>query len=124
MLVDDTPVIRLVIRRTLERDCRFDVVGEACDGAEGIQLTKELHPDLVLLDLAMPVMDGLEALPHICTQATVIVLSAFSGTQMGDQVIKAGALSYIEKDHLATQLIPGIFSAMSVPQGNSALYPL
>ncbi len=121
MLVDDTAVIRMVIRRTLDADHRFEVVGEACNGAEGIQLTEELAPELVLLDLAMPVMDGLEALPHICTRATVIVLSAFSSDQMGDQVRLAGALAYIEKDHLATQLIPGIVNAIEGPESHLSL---
>lgn len=121
LLVDDTAVIRMVIRRTLELDGRFEVVGEACNGAEGVELTERLQPDLVLLDLAMPVMDGLEALPHIRPHSTVIVLSAFSGDQMGEQVCEAGALCYIEKEHLASRLVPAIVDALGVAERSTPL---
>src|SRR4051794_21239523 len=65
LLVDDLPDIRLVMRLLLEADGRIEVVGEATDGAQAVELTKELHPDAVILDLRMPGMDGVQALPLI-----------------------------------------------------------
>ncbi|HUR16978.1 MAG TPA: response regulator [Candidatus Limnocylindrales bacterium] len=113
LIVDDTPVIRAVVRRILERDGRFEVVGEACDGLEAVDMTEGLQPDLVLLDLAMPRMDGLQALPEIITNApsvTVVVLSSFSRDQMKDAALDAGALGYVEKDRIAITLVPQIVS--------------
>jgi DNA-binding NarL/FixJ family response regulator len=113
LIVDDTAIVRAVVRRTLEMDARFKVVGEATNGREAIGLTDEHQPDVVLLDLAMPEMDGLEALPHIITAAPaarVIVLSAFSPDQMAAQAIAAGACAYLEKNRLARELVPGILA--------------
>jgi DNA-binding NarL/FixJ family response regulator len=114
LIVDDTAIIRTVVRRVLEADGRFNVVGEAANGREAIEAACAHRPDLVLLDLAMPEMDGLEALPHLRAQSPeslVIVLSAFSPDQMAVAAIEAGALAYLEKSHLATELIPRIVAA-------------
>ena len=111
LIVDDTPVIRAVVRRTLERDERFVVVGEAADGCEGIEMSEQLQPELVLLDLAMPRMDGLEALPlirDVAPNARVIVLSGFSPDHMGEAAMAAGAVGYVEKNRIAVNLVPQI----------------
>ena len=111
LIVDDTPIVRAVVRRALATDARFEVVGESANGREAIEHTSEFLPDLVLLDLAMPEMDGLEALPHIlgaAPSARVIVLSAFSPDQMAHRAIAAGALAYLEKNRLAKELVLGI----------------
>ena len=74
VLVDDTADLRQLLRIALGR-VGFDVVGEAGDGAAGIEVAREQEPDLVVLDLSMPVMDGLEALPHIraaCPRAAIV----------------------------------------------------
>jgi DNA-binding NarL/FixJ family response regulator len=117
LIVDDTAIIRTVVRRTLQTDDRFDVIGEAVNGREAIEFCVELQPDLVLLDLAMPEMDGLEALPHIlvAVPATrVIVLSAFSPDQMAAQAIQAGASAYLEKNRVAKELVPGILAVFDM----------
>lgn len=116
LLVDDAADIRLLLRTMLRRT-GFLVVGEAADGAEGARLAAELQPDLILLDLSMPVMDGLEALPLIrrdAPEATVIVLSGFDRERMEPAAIAAGAHAYFEKGSgiteltaLATALRPG-----------------
>jgi DNA-binding NarL/FixJ family response regulator len=111
LIVDDTAIVRAVVRRTLESDDRFEVVGESVNGREAIDHCHASQPVLVLLDLAMPEMDGLEALPHILTVAPttrVIVLSAFSPDQMAAQAIRTGACAYLEKNRLAKELVPGI----------------
>lgn len=115
LIVDDAAIVRAVVRRVLTADHRFEVVGEAANGQAAIDAATAHCPDLVLLDLAMPEMDGLEAMPHIAAaspNARVIVLSAFSHDQMATAAIEAGAVAYLEKRHLATNLIPRIAAAL------------
>jgi len=100
VIVDDTPDLRLLLRITLEQDGDFRVVAEAENGLEGVRMVSELQPDLVLLDLAMPVMDGLEALPRIrevCPAARVVVLSGFEAETMAQRALSAGADGYLQK---------------------------
>jgi DNA-binding NarL/FixJ family response regulator len=99
ILADDVAEIRTLLRLTLELDGRFEVVGEAANGREAVQLTCAERPDIVILDLAMPVMDGFEAIPEICRQSPdtkILVLSAFDpGTS--ERVLSLGADSYLVK---------------------------
>jgi PAS domain S-box-containing protein len=100
MLVDDAADIRLILRRVFTATPGFAVVGEASDGQAAIEMAATLAPDLVILDLAMPVMDGLEALPRIRAQvprAKIVVLSGFDGSRMREPALLAGADAYIEK---------------------------
>jgi len=113
LIADDTAIVRAVVRRTLELDDRFEVVGESVNGREAIEHARLHQPDLVLLDLAMPEMDGLEALPHILVAVPtvrVIVLSAFSPDQMAARALAAGACAYLEKNRVAKALVPGILA--------------
>lgn len=99
LVVDDTPTLRMLTRLTLE-GTGFEVVGEAGDGQVGLQLVVSLRPDLVLLDLAMPVMDGLEALPLMkaaAPEARVVIVSGFDRRAMEEQVVAAGADAYLQK---------------------------
>lgn len=100
VLVDDAADLRLLIARLLHRDGRFEVVGQAADGAEGVQAAGEHQPDLCVLDLSMPVMDGLEALPRIrerCPSTKVVILSGLDATQMERTALQLGAAAYLEK---------------------------
>src|SRR5881227_882242 len=102
LLVDDLADIRLVMRLLLEADGRAEVVGEAADGAEAVRLAEELHPDAVILDLRMPGMDGVQALPLIreASPSTVVVaLSAMPVSPMTDRAITLGA-TYVRKPDL------------------------
>ncbi|GAB3776065.1 signal transduction histidine kinase/DNA-binding NarL/FixJ family response regulator [Nocardioides ginsengisegetis] len=99
VIVDDTADLRELLRLALTRG-GFDVVAEAGDGQEGIDVVRDLRPDVVLLDLAMPVMDGLEALPtmrRLLPTAKIIVLSGFGATQMSARAVAAGADGYVQK---------------------------
>lgn len=100
LLADDTPEIRQLLRLSLEMDGRFEIVGEAEDGADAVKLTLQETPDAIVLDLAMPVMDGLQAIPEIRQTAPdtkIIVLSGFEEHQMSKEAIARGADGYIEK---------------------------
>jgi signal transduction histidine kinase len=108
VVVDDTPDLRLLLRLTLERDGDISVVGEASDGREGIDAVARLQPELVMLDLAMPVMDGIEALPLIkaaCPATRVVVLSGFEAGAMEERSRNAGADAYLQKGAAPRQIL-------------------
>jgi CheY-like chemotaxis protein len=100
LLVDDAAELRFFLRHILEETGRFNVVGEAADGIAAIEQALQLQPRVVLLDVAMPKLDGLGALPHIrksAPDAIIIVLSGFGAEQMQAKAMDAGAAAYIEK---------------------------
>jgi DNA-binding NarL/FixJ family response regulator len=100
VLVDDTAEIRAVLRVTLELDGRFEIVGEAADGAEAVAVAAAQRPDAIVLDLAMPVMDGLEAIPEIrllVPAARILVLSAFDAARIAREALELGADAYVQK---------------------------
>ena len=118
VLVDDTPDVRLLVRTALERSGRFAVVGEAGDGETGTRVVAATRPDVVLLDLAMPHLDGLEALPAIrraAPAATVVVLSGFESTAMLRQVLRAGAHGYLQKGADPRELVAGLLRLAGAP---------
>ena len=99
-LCDDVPELRQLLRIILEEDPELRVVGEAGDAETGIEEIAELQPQIVLLDLSMPGLDGLEALPLIRRAApdtAVIVFSGFTEERMASLVLEQGAARYIEK---------------------------
>ena len=100
LLVDDVPDLRALIKLALSMDGRFDVVGEAGDGEEGARMAGELQPNAVLLDLAMPRMDGLTAIPVIrraCPDARILAYSGFETDALALQVIAICGDAYMEK---------------------------
>jgi DNA-binding NarL/FixJ family response regulator len=99
-LVDDVPELRELIKFGMEEDPGFEVVGEAGDGRTALQGIAETHPAAVLLDLSMPDMDGLEAIPEIRKsdpEVAIIVLSGFSADRMSASALERGADGYVEK---------------------------
>ena len=115
LLVDDTPDVRLLVRRALERSGGLAVVAEAADGSAGVAAAREHSPDVVLLDIAMPVMDGLEALPLIreaVPDATVIMLSGFGAERMVDLSLRSGADGYIQKGAPMSELVRRVYQLM------------
>ena len=100
LLVDDSDDLRMLLRIKLESWEQYHVVGEAADGESAVELAQEHQPDLVMLDLAMPKMDGLQALPLIrdaVDGVRVIVLSGFDHQVMAAKAAAAGADGYMEK---------------------------
>ncbi len=113
LLVDDHAIIRRGIREVLEKTGEIDVVGEAGDGRQGVEMARRLKPDVVLMDIMMPGMDGIEATQLIVSelpQTKVLVLSAYADNPYPSLMFKNGAMGYLtkEKDCIAEELLRGI----------------
>ena len=108
LLVDDSADLRFLVRTAVESRGGFEVIGEASDGRQAIELARELEPDVVLLDLDMPSMGGLEALPLLREAAPtskIVVLSSFRREDYEGQARAGGATGYIEKGVTARRLV-------------------
>ena len=108
LIVDDSEDLRFLMRIILDRQDGFVVVAEAGDGEQGVTAAAAHQPDVVLLDISMPVMDGLQALPLIreqCPGALVVMLSAYDSTSSAaTQALRLGAHGYIEKSGATARL--------------------
>ena len=107
VIADDTRDMRLLLSLALELAGGFEIVGEAANGEEAIAAASAQRPDVVLLDLAMPVLDGLQALPTIrdrAPDALVVVLSGFGADAMGQEAVRLGAATYVQKGINPTEL--------------------
>lgn len=114
LLVDDHSVVREGLRMFLGRDPELDVVGEAANGGEAIQLTRQLRPDVVLMDLLMPVLDGIKATATIRKELPEIEVIALTSVLESASVVgavKAGAIGYLLKDTQAPELRRAIKAA-------------
>jgi CheY-like chemotaxis protein len=108
LVVDDADDLRMLLRARMEARHGLTVVGEAADGLAAVELASQLQPDLVMLDLAMPRMDGLEALPLIRAAVPgvrVIVLSGFNQSTLAEKAMEAGADRYVVKGGSMRQLL-------------------
>ena len=118
LLVDDQPLFRDVARAMLERDGRFEVVGEASDGARAVEKVGECAPDVVLMDINMPVMTGLQATRRIKARhpdQNIILTSITGETDFSDMAEKAGALAFIEKRNLSSSILSGMLGSSPPP---------
>lgn len=107
LLADDAPDVRLLVRINLEMQ-GFTIVAEATNGAEAVALAEAHQPDVVLLDVAMPVMDGLQALEELrrrCAGIPVVMHSGFAEGSLAEQCLASGAVAYIEKGHDPARLV-------------------
>jgi response regulator NasT len=114
VVAEDEALIRLDVVETL-REAGFEVVGEAQDGEEAVRLTRELEPDLVVMDVKMPGMDGIAAAEEIGRDhiAPVVMLTAFSQADLVERARDAGAMAYVVKPFTSADLLPAIEIAMS-----------
>jgi len=123
LIVDDHALVREGIRALLTLVADVEVVGEAADGKEALQKTKELMPDVVLMDLAMPVMGGLDATRRICREfpeTKVLALTQYDDVEYVMPVIEAGARGYVTKMSAFSELASAIQAAY---KGDSYLSP-
>ena len=123
LLADDHVVMRTGLRVLLERQANLEVVGEAANGRETIELAASLKPDVVVMDVGMPSLNGIEATKAIVTQrpaTAVIVLSMHADESYVMRALKAGARAYLLKDSAAADLISAI---EAVSQGKSFFSP-
>ncbi|WP_430592956.1 ANTAR domain-containing response regulator [Humidisolicoccus flavus] len=114
LVAEDESLIRMDIIETL-RDNGFDVVGEAGDGESAVQLATELRPDLVVMDVKMPKMDGITAAEKLTAGriAPVVLLTAFSQKELVERAGEAGALAYVVKPFTPNDLLPAIEIALA-----------
>lgn len=123
LVVDDHEVVRKGICALIETEDEIHVVGEATNGAEAVERARELEPDVILLDLVMPEMDGVEAIRHIRARqpaVRILVLTSFGSDNKLFPAIKAGAVGYLLKDTSPRELVAAIRRAA---KGESSLNP-
>jgi len=122
-LVDDHAIVRDGIRAVLNTETDIEIVGEATNGKEAVAKVLSYQPDITLMDLVMPEMDGIEAIQQIIArqpQARILVLTSFATDDKVFPAIKAGAMGYLLKDSDAEDLLRAIHQ---VHQGESSLHP-
>jgi len=123
LVVDDHAIVRRGIRALLAENEHIEVVGEASDGQEAVTRADALSPDVVLMDLVMPGLDGIEATRQITADEAgprILVLTSFAGDDMVFPAIKAGALGYLLKDSEPADLVEAI---QQVHRGEPSLQP-
>ena len=123
LIADDHPLIREGLRGLLAAEPDLELVGEAADGSEAVEKTDQLRPDVILLDLLMPVKSGIEAIIEIKEKdpgARILVLTSFADDEQVFPALRAGALGYLLKDSSPQDLLRAI---RSVYRGESSLHP-
>jgi len=123
LLAEDHAVVRESIHESLSREPEFNVVGEASDGEEAIRLAQKLVPDVILMDISMPVLNGIEATRRIKSfqpSVAILILTAYDDEQYVFSVLSAGAAGYLLKDIGMQELVEAI---KTVYKGDSVLHP-
>jgi DNA-binding NarL/FixJ family response regulator len=114
LIADDHGIVREGLRMYLQWDGELEVIGEATNGVEAVNLSRELHPDIVLMDILMPQMDGLEAtavIRHELPDTEVVVMTSVLDDTMIRQAIQAGAIGYLLKDTGSDELCQALHAA-------------
>jgi DNA-binding NarL/FixJ family response regulator len=120
LIVDDAPTVRRLVSVALDAVDEFEVVGEAGDGVRAVEEVKRNRPDVVVLDLSMPRMGGLEALPLIreaSPSSTVVVFSAFETSDTRELALQRGAAACIEKDAGPVELVDRLIDLVERERG-------
>jgi len=123
-IAEDHGIVRKGVRNLLSLETDIDVIGEAANGKEAVKLIGELNPDVILMDLVMPELDGIQAIQHILADhpdAKVLVLTSFDTDDKIFPAIKAGALGYLLKDSDPAELVHAV---RQVNAGECSLHPI
>jgi DNA-binding NarL/FixJ family response regulator len=117
LIADDNELFAKTLEAMLAGEQRVEVVGVAREGKEAVELAEQLRPDLVLMDIAMPVLDGFEAtriLRQRSNGARVLVLTASAEHGDADRALREGAYGYLTKDRIASELVPAVLHVAGV----------
>lgn len=123
LLAEDHKVVRQGIRQFLEREDDLEVVGEASNGEEAVRLAKQLEPDVIIMDIAMPNLNGIEAtkqIKQLKLRTAILILTAYDYEEYVFPILEAGAAGYLLKDVSANELIDAV---RIVHKGESILHP-
>lgn len=124
LVVDDHPIVRSGLATAIAMDDGMTVVGEARDGVEGVEKARSLQPDVIVMDLAMPRKDGVEAIAEICQEnpeARILVLTSFAQDERIIAAIRAGASGYLLKDSLPDEVTQAV---RKIYQGEAIIHPV
>ncbi|MBP1706997.1 MAG: two component transcriptional regulator, LuxR family [Chloroflexi bacterium] len=124
VIADDHTVVRKGTRQILEQEADFKVVGEAADGEEAVQMVSSLNPDIAIVDISMPIMDGIEATKRIKASSpavAVLILSAYDNDEFVFALLEAGAAGYLLKDVSGQDIVNAV---RAVLRGESVLHPV
>ena len=116
LVVDDVSAWRVQVRKILENQPELQIVAEACNGLQAIQRSSELNPSLVLLDIGMPVLNGIEAakkIQRISPQSKIVFLTQESDSDIRSEALDSGAQAYVLKSNAASELLPTIRGFLS-----------
>lgn len=123
LLADDHPIVREGTRRVVEQEADFEIVGEAEDGEQAVKMAKEHSPDIALIDIVMPKLNGIEAARQIkesCPNVAVLALSAYDEDEFIIGLLEAGAAGYLLKSCRGRELVAAI---RAVSEGQSVFHP-
>ena len=118
LIVDDVPDMRTLLRLAIDRHGGFEVVGEAGDGFEAIDLAERHQPDLILLDIAMPNLDGLQTIPRlykVSSASRVLVLSGFQASVVAEEAVALCAMGFIEKGRHPDDIMKALETVFAAP---------
>ena len=124
LVADDHPLLRQSLRNILEKEADFEIVAEAVDGEEAVKLSIELEPDMVIMDIGMPKIDGLEATRQIKSShpsIAVLVLTIYSDDHHVLEILEAGAAGYLTKSVFAEEVVQAV---RTIVAGEMVLSPL
>jgi DNA-binding NarL/FixJ family response regulator len=124
VIVDDQAVVRAGLRAILQTDAQLEVVGEACDGNEALTLTRSLEPDVVMMDIRMPVLDGIEATRRLAeapgVRSRILILTTYGLDQYFYEALRAGATGFLLKTDRPDRIIDAVHV---VARGDALLRP-
>lgn len=123
LIVDDDPLVRTALSHFVSRDSEIEVIGEAENGAEGVEAVERLHPDVVMMDVQMPEMNGIEATAAIAGRwpdVRILAVTTLDGSDTVLPMLNAGASGYLLKDSSAADIVAGV---REVHRGASSLSP-
>lgn len=124
IIADDHTVVRKGTRQILEGEPDFEVVGEAANGEEAVQIAEELHPDIAIIDISMPILDGIGATKQIkgvSPGTAVLILSVYDNDEFVFALLEAGAAGYLLKDVSGQDIVNAV---RAVGRGESVLHPV